>query len=131
MICKDGLQKDYDCRSRRSDQLITIAPTFNCSVYSGLQINSSFVKFEKISINVVWVNIKIWLIPYLKHFNGRWKLLQKQFQKSQGYWTFRYDFRYAKIDKISNLNNFAKSKYFFLKLYIQRARVYPVSPYEF
>ena len=42
-----------------------------------------------------------------------------------------YDFRYAKIDKISNLNNFAKSKYFFLKLYIQRAHVYPISPYEF
>ena len=55
----------------------------------------------------------------------------KKFQKSQGYKTFRYDFRYAKIDKISNLNNFAKSKYFFLKLYIQRVYVYPVSPHEF
>ena len=28
-------------------------------MYSGLQINSSFTKFEKISINVGWVNIKV------------------------------------------------------------------------
>ena len=38
---------------------------------------------------------------------------------------------YAKIDDISNLNNYVKSKYFFLKLHLQIAHVDSISPYEF
>ena len=30
--------------------------------YSGLQKNSPFANFEKISVAVVWVNIKVWTI---------------------------------------------------------------------
>ena len=43
----------------------------------------------------------------------------------------RYDFRYAKIAKISKLNYFYCSEYFFLKLHIQRLQVDSIRYSEF
>ena len=43
--------------------------------YSGLQKNSSFTNFEKISAAVSWVNVKVWLIPHLKAFTATFKLM--------------------------------------------------------
>ena len=49
-----------------------------------------------------------------------------------GMWSpFKYDFRHVKIAKISKLNNFFSSEYFFLKLYIQRVQVDLLRPYDF
>ena len=44
-------------------------------VYSGLQINSSFAFFEKISVAVDWVNIKVCLIPHLKGLTATFALM--------------------------------------------------------
>ena len=42
-----------------------------------------------------------------------------------------YDFRYAKIAKISKLNYFFSIEYFFLKLYIQTVLMRSLRFYEF
>ena len=43
--------------------------------YSGLQKNSSFTNFEKISVAVDWVNIKVCLIPHLKGLTATFELM--------------------------------------------------------
>ena len=43
--------------------------------YSGLQINSSFAFFEKISVAVDWVNIKVCLISHLKGLTATFELM--------------------------------------------------------
>ena len=43
--------------------------------YSGLQKNSSFTNFEKISVTVDWVNIKVCLISHLKGLTSTFELM--------------------------------------------------------
>ena len=44
-------------------------------VYSALQWNSPFANFEKTSVAVGWVNIKVWSIPYLKALTDIFKVI--------------------------------------------------------
>ena len=55
-------------------QVIIIFKQFE-NIHRGLQKNSSFANFEKISVAVHLVNIKVCLIPHLKGLTATFELM--------------------------------------------------------
>ena len=67
-------------------------------------------------------------MAHLKQLIANFHLPVQKFQKSQGYYIFRFDFLNHNIAEFSNFNNFVGSEYFFLKYFMQRAHVNVVRP---